>query len=308
MTKQEIPVVFDCEGSELIGMIHVPEEIRTRGMIAIVAGGPQYRGGIGRLQVQFARELSSAGIPVMRFDYRGLGDSEGSFRGFQSIEADIAAAIKTFHKHLPQVREVVLWGGCDAASAIMINANKFPEVTGIILGNPWVHTDETSDAVTVKHHYSKRIREKGFWLKVLRLQYNPIPALATITRTLLKKCHKLVGHSTKQEHSEPDSPSRPFIARMRNGLSRYKGDMLLLMSGRSIVSKEFDELLDTQPAWQKAIKSPRLVVRLNMPNADQTFSSVASRAAVTAVTRKWMLDPQTPLSDTIENSPTGTAS
>ena len=61
MNVQETPIVFECEGSELIGMMHVPETIQTRGVIAIVAGGPQYRGGVGRLQVQLARQLAAAG-------------------------------------------------------------------------------------------------------------------------------------------------------------------------------------------------------------------------------------------------------
>jgi len=30
-------------------------------MLSIVAGGPQYRGGVGRLQVQMARQLAAAG-------------------------------------------------------------------------------------------------------------------------------------------------------------------------------------------------------------------------------------------------------
>ena len=47
----EIPVVFDCQGSELIGMLHLPQTVRSRGMISMVAGGPQYRGGVARLVV-----------------------------------------------------------------------------------------------------------------------------------------------------------------------------------------------------------------------------------------------------------------
>ena len=71
----------------------------------------------------------------MRFDHRGLGDSEGVFKGFRELEADLAAAIDAFVGAVPGMEEVVLFGGCDAASGIMINAWKFPRVTGIVLGN-----------------------------------------------------------------------------------------------------------------------------------------------------------------------------
>lgn len=298
MTQQEIPVVFDCQGAELIGMIHAPESIQARGLLAIVAGGPQYRGGVGRLQVQLARELAASGVPVMRFDYRGLGDSEGEFRGFQDVEADLAAAIRAFTAHVPSMKEIVLWGGCDAAAAIMINAAKFHEVTGIIVGNPWVHTEDTGDAVTVKHHYRKRIRQKAFWMKVLKLQYNPLPALATLMRTAISRIRKMASSNTsgdKKAQPLQDNAALPFVTRMRIGLTRFNGDMLLLMSGKSMVSKEFDELVASDPGWMRALQSPRLLARHDMPNADQTYSSIASRAEVIAVARAWMLDPKAPL-------------
>ncbi len=294
MNVQETPIVFECEGSELIGMMHVPETIETRGVIAIVAGGPQYRGGVGRLQVQLARQLAAAGTPILRFDYRGLGDSEGQFRGFQDVEGDFRAAVDAFFTAVPDMKEVVLWGGCDAAAAIMINAWKYPEVTGIMVGNPWVHTEDTGNAVTVKHHYAKRIKEKEFWLKVLRGQFNPLPALATVGRTLRSRLRqKLAAKAIKPAADDApvtDDRSRPFVARMRIGMSQFRGDVLLLMSGRSLVSKEFDELVASNAAWQRAMATPRHIARHDMPEADQTYSSVASRREVIAVAQQWLHD------------------
>ena len=63
---QEIPLVFECNGCELIGMLHLPQEHTGRGMLSVVAGGPQYRGGVCRMQTNMARELAAAGVPVMR--------------------------------------------------------------------------------------------------------------------------------------------------------------------------------------------------------------------------------------------------
>lgn len=292
MSTREIPVVFDCEGCELVGMVHLPPQPATRGMLSIVAGGPQYRGGVGRLQVQMARELAAGGVPVMRFDYRGLGDGEGRFRGFQDVEADLRAAIACFMAQAPGLREVVLWGGCDAAAAIMINAWKFPEVAGIVTGNPWVHSEETGDAVVVKHHYRQRMRDKDFWLKVLRLQYNPLPALGTLARSALRR---LRPRRAERSDDRADDVSAPFVPRMRRGLARFQGDMLLLMSGRSLVSKEFDELVASDPAWQAALQAKRSLARHDMPESDQTYSSMASRREVIDVTLRWMRDPQAPL-------------
>ena len=290
MSAREIPIVFECQGSELIGMLHQPDAPQARGMLSIVAGGPQYRGGVCRMQVQMARHLAAAGIPVMRFDYRGLGDSEGTFRGFQDVAADLAAAIAAFRAHLPGLQEVVLWGGCDAASAVLINAWKYPEVSGIVLGNPWVHNASTGDVVAVKH-YSQRVRDTDFWLKVIRLQYNPLPALLTLLRRALMPLTRLLGGSAKASTAmAADDPSAPFVPRMRNGLARFKGDVLLLMSGRSLLSQEFDELLSGDPGWQQAVRSPRQLTRHDIPEGDQAFSTLDTRIEVTRVTRLWMLD------------------
>lgn len=294
VTVQEIPVTFRCEGHTLVGMVHVPDQIRARGMLSVVAGGPQYRGGVCRMQVTLARQLAAAGVPVMRFDYRGLGDSEGVFQGFTQVTADLRAALDTFMATVPGMREVVLWGGCDAASASMINAWKFPEVTGMVLGNPWVHAQETGDLVAVKH-FRSRLTDADFWMKVIRLQYNPLPAAGTLLRTVGQKLkHRLTrsGVGANAAVALADDPGLPFQQRMRLGLARFRGDLLLLMSGRSLVSKEFDELVAAHADWQQAMRAPRSARRHDIADADQAFSTLDARREVNSITQRWLLDTQ----------------
>ncbi|MCB1996416.1 MAG: hydrolase 1, exosortase A system-associated [Burkholderiaceae bacterium] len=289
----EIPVVFDCEGSRLLGVVHLPDQPRPRGLLGVVAGGPQYRGGLARIQVRMARQLAEAGVPVMRFDYRGLGDSEGQFKGFRHVEADIGAALQTFLAQVPGMREVALWGGCDASSASLINGWKFPQVTGLLLGNPWVHSEETGDQVAVAH-YRQRLRDKDFWLKLLRGGYNPLPAVATVARNLWARTRRALRGpgDTSASARMQDDPSLPFQQRMCLGLSRFKGDVLMLMSGRSLVSKEFDQLVVQSPAWQQALAAPAQVVRVDLPNADQAYSNIASQREVIDLVTRWMCAPE----------------
>lgn len=298
MNAQEIPMVFRCEGSDLIGVVHVPEQVRSRGVLFVVAGGSQYRGGMCRMQLQMARDWAARGVPVMRFDHRGLGDSAGEFKGYSDIEADLRAALKTFRQHVPGMTEVVMWGGCDAASATLINAWKFPEVTGIVLGNPWVHNEKTADKVAIMH-FGQRIRDKDFWLKVIRLQYNPLPAMMTLLRSALNPLTKrLAGGSATVTADYKDDPSVHHLVRMRNGLQRFKGDMLMLMSGRSLVSQEFDILVADDASWQQALRAPRLLTRHDLEDADQAFSTIATRIEVSDATVRWVLDPKADLSTT----------
>lgn len=289
----EVPVVFDCQGSRLVGVVHVPAQSRARGLLSVVAGGPQYRGGLARMQVRMARRLAAAGVPVMRFDYRGLGDSEGHFRGFRHVEQDIGAAIQTFMAQVPAMREVALWGGCDASSAGLINGWKFPQVSGLLLGNPFVHSEETGDQVAVAH-YRQRLRDKDFWLKLLRGGYNPLPALATLLRRARTRLWRALGGGRGSDTVAVarDDPALPFQQRMCLGLSRFKGDVLMVISGRSLVSKEFDQLLSQSPQWQRALSAPSQLVRVDLPNADQAYSSISTQNEVIDLVTRWMCTPE----------------
>src|SRR5690625_2926143 len=140
-TVTEMPLTFDCLGDRLVGILHRGSEQATRGVLVVV-GGPQYRVGSHRQFVLFASRLAEAGVPVLRFDYRGMGDSEGDSRTFEHIAADIRAALDIFLKAAPGLREVVIWGLCDAASAACFYAPSDLRVTGLVLLNPWVRTEQ----------------------------------------------------------------------------------------------------------------------------------------------------------------------
>ena len=283
MNIEEIALTFECEGSPLIGIVHKPEKPAKRGVLAIVAGGPQYRAGCCRQLVYMARDLSAHGIPVMRFDYRGMGDSDGDFRGFQHVENDFKAAINTFIEAVPGLEEIVLWGGCDAASAILINAWRYPNVTGMIIANPFASSDETRAAVE-RQYYLKRLRDKAFWAKVIKLKFNPLSAIRSMTKGAKPK--KSAQQTTTG--NQPVQTAVSFTARMLDGLKRYRGSILLLMSGRSLTSQEFDELVARSSEWRKTIQAANLE-RVGIPEADQAFSTVEARIEMIAAARNWML-------------------
>ena len=79
----------------------------TTGLL-MVSGGNEIRAGAFNGQSRLAAEIAAAGFPVFRFDRRGIGDSEGTNRGFRKSTKDIAAALLAFEtahggrgQHLP---------------------------------------------------------------------------------------------------------------------------------------------------------------------------------------------------------------
>ncbi len=281
MNAREVPLVFDCEGQPLIGIVHRPESPSPRGVLSLVAGGPQYRAGCCRQLVYMARDFSAHGIPVMRFDHRGLGDGAGVFLDFEHVGADLAAAIAAFRRAVPELREIVLWGGCNAASGIMIHAHRFPEVTGLILSNPYAHSDATQ-AVVVRKHYLRRLRDREFWARVLKLRFNPLPYLRAGLERGLKS---LVP---RRPNADRDAAARPFTERMLHGFQSFRGRTLLVMSGQSLTSEEFDVLVAASPDWRRACEAAA-PERVDLACADQAFSTIEARKALIEATRRWLL-------------------
>src|SRR5688572_13881859 len=92
LNSVEAAAQFACAGDWLMGLVHLPPHPRERGVV-VITGGPQYRVGSHRQFTLLARKLAAQNFPVLRFDYRGMGDSEGEPRSFEHMNADIRAAV-----------------------------------------------------------------------------------------------------------------------------------------------------------------------------------------------------------------------
>lgn len=293
----EVPISFSCGINWLYGMLHLPEKPEGRGVL-IVVGGPQYRVGSHRQFVLLARALADAAIPVMRFDYRGMGDSDGDSRTFEHVNADIRAAIDQFFTQSPDLREVVLWGLCDAASAGLFYAHTDPRVTGLVLVNPWVRMETSAAKAYLKHYYLLRLFDPGLWRKITRGEFNIITATGSFLRMILASAGLAPSVASRETHcnsSAPDSAgavaARTEIdslpARMLYGVNAFKGHLLYILSGDDLTASEFKDTLSGSRSWRKSLKAAR-VTRRDLPGANHTFSRREWRDQVACWTREWV--------------------
>lgn len=277
MADMERAVSFDCEGERLFGVISVPEVAATRGVL-IVVGGPQYRAGSHRQFTLLARSLAARGIAAMRFDYRGMGDSEGDVRGFEAVDADLRCALDRFQAELPAMRDIALWGLCDGASAIAFYAARDARVGGVALLNPWVRTEAGAARATIKHYYRTRLFERALWAKILRGRFDYRGALASALG--------LVRGALRGKPQSGDAGA-DLPERMRLGLARFKGPILLMLSGADLTAQEFGDLATSDARWRSLAASPR-VTRFLLPGADHTCSRRAWHEQVVDWTCDWM--------------------
>jgi exosortase A-associated hydrolase 1 len=273
---------FRCGDDWLVGVASLPAEASRRGVLVVV-GGPQYRAGSHRQFTLLARDLAGDGVPAMRFDYRGMGDSEGEARSFEDIGDDLRAAIDAFFAAVPGMREVVLWGLCDGASAATMYAPTDRRVTGLVLLNPWVRTADGLARTTLRHYYRQRLGERSFWTGLLRGRFD----LAGSLKSLFGLVRTALAPASTSPSSVSSATAAALPERMQSALTAFKGRLMVITGSADLTGREFCDLAAATPAWKRLLDAPR-VTRHELDGADHTFSRRDWRDQVAAWTSAWV--------------------
>ncbi len=270
-----------CKDAVLLGVVSRPDCALKLGVVGVVmvVGGPQYRVGSHRQFVLLARCLAQAGYPVLRFDYRGMGDSEGTVRNFDAIDDDIAAAIGALQLACPEVEQVVLWGLCDGATASVLycGATQDVRVAGLCLLNPWVRSDATLARTHLKHYYRNRLLQGAFWRKLMAGEFDVLRAVRGLWTNV----------KASRERPRTQASLQPFQDRMAIALRHFSGSVLLILSTNDYTAKEFVEYVRSEPIWRGTLERPSLQ-RVEISGADHTFSSQQWRIAAEQAVLNWM--------------------
>ncbi len=270
MDYKEHAFTFSCGTNRLLGITTIPEQALDVGVLVIV-GGPQYRVGSHRQFTLLCRDLAKSGIPAMRFDYTGMGDSEGDLRNFEEVDKDIAAAVDAFLENCENLNQVILWGLCDAATAAAFYACKDPRISGLVLLNPWARTEAGEAKARMKHYYLSRIFDPALWKKIFSGKFD-------------------FSGSAKDFLGSASSASGPVGSsalpeRMRTSLEKFQGGILFILSGNDLTAREFDDLAKS-PDWRGLVAGTQ---RLDLAEADHTFSRREWRDRVSSRTIEWIL-------------------
>lgn len=283
MPQDEQALVFDCEGNSLIGVLSGPALAAGRGVL-IVVGGPQYRVGSHRQFTLLARHLAERGVPTLRFDYRGMGDSDGKVRSFERADTDIRCAIDRLFASVTGLKDVVIWGLCDAASAALFYAHRDARVSGVVLLNPWVRTQQGLARAHIRHYYVQRVFQASLWQKMARGEFKFREAAAALGKLVSDAMAR--GPSSGTAGESPASES-PLPDRMEDALRRFQGRVLLILSGNDLTAQEFKDVVAGSRRWRRLLADDR-VTRHDLPEANHTFSQRDWRNQVERWTEAWV--------------------
>lgn len=145
MTKELAISFLNHDGQTLHGVLHLPDaRVNTPIGVVLLSPGQKSRIGPWRAYVRLARRLADMGVPVLRFDFHGLGDSEGSHRHGQSLvdlngfvqtgglSRDVIAATEFFASQAGVTR-FIFAALCGGASTGLIASQHIPGVYGQVL-------------------------------------------------------------------------------------------------------------------------------------------------------------------------------
>lgn len=159
MQKIEIreAVTLENNGEKIFGILHRPiDQLEPVPAVVICPGFAGNKCGKFRLFVTLAQELVKLGIAVLRFDYRGSGDSEGEFHDM-TIERKISDVVKCLD-YLSKDSKINpnrlgLLGRSLGGVIAILTARNFP-IKSLVLWAPVFKSDPWRELWESYHHHS----------------------------------------------------------------------------------------------------------------------------------------------------------
>jgi uncharacterized protein len=278
----EEPVSFLCKDKWLYGILHIPEDsILSRTVVTMVIGGSQTRVGGHRLYIQLARFLCNKGFAVFRFDYEGMGDSEGRLIGNKDAGPSIDAAINYLAKRLPEFSDSILWTICNGVSKCLTYAVDYPNrIAGLILCNPDVRS-MTGDVriYQKKQYYRKRLLDKNFWIKLFLLRVNIFSSFRILFKTERKGSYlkgKAQGYSAwKWRKTLPD--------RVIGRIKKCNKPIKIILSKEDFIANNFSDVVLLKKEIKHLIEKKKVTTHF-IKGADHTFTEPIKKNELFEVT------------------------
>lgn len=137
-------ITLENQGEKIFAILHRPLLPGPLPAVVICPGFAGSKSGKFRMFVTLGKELAKRGIAVLRFDYRGSGDSEGEFREMtlEGKTSDTQTCLE-FLANDPQIdsSRIGLLGRSLGGAIAVLTARRFQSISSIALWAPVFRSD-----------------------------------------------------------------------------------------------------------------------------------------------------------------------
>ncbi len=282
MTRERA-VVFGSAGP-LVGVWCEPEGGHAVApALVMINSGVVHSAGAWRLHVRLARTLAAEGVPSLRFDLSGVGDSPpraGASTLEEVVRQDLDDALDLVGRETGR-RDAVLMGLCSGAADALDMARHDSDVRGIIC------IDLIGDFRNWQHqavHYARRIARLESWKNTLTGRN--------------RFFSRLFGAVRRGDAGGDDRPSGPAQLGLRPVLSqeRLRRDLLALLDDQRRVLLVFTGGLERNYNHRSQFREvlPEVARRPELDfsyfgRSDHTFTDPDNQARLIDTIRGWLV-------------------
>jgi pimeloyl-ACP methyl ester carboxylesterase len=274
------------QGHRLFGILHEPPD-GGRSDLGIILLSPGVKSRIAphRLYNKMAARFVALGYRVLRFDFHGLGDSEGQVQ--EPFLADLYGSIQSgryaddtlcaleWMRRDGRVDRVILTGLCGGAITGVFAGAEHPAVAGLIgLGLPVILQGSRIDKVktmtrgqlgSVRQRYLRKVFSPESWVRILTLKTDfRLLAKALAMQANLASSSSAPAGREGADDANPQLPE-PFFRLLASR------PMLLIFSGSDRLYAEYQEKFVPRHRSSLSQHSERLELAV-VENANHIFT------------------------------------
>lgn len=294
-------------GQLLHGILHEPDHSVARGVcVLLLSPGIKGRVGPHRLYLKIAERLVPLGFHVLRFDYYGLGDSEGELSErvladmYNSIQAgryigDTISAMDWMQSTLG-IRRFVGSGLCGGSISALATAevdSRIECLLGVGLptvleGGPenWARILTRHQAESLRSRYLRKLLDpKSLWRFISgRSNYN---AISVIFRRWFIERRVAPAAKVETPASEVDHTNPRFASAFMEMLESSR-PMMLLFSGADRLRYQFGENFESH--HEARLRHVKHLYEVHVvPNANHVFSEPTWVGELLEVAERWLI-------------------
>lgn len=305
MTPRQTPVTFrNAQGCQLFGILTEPEHAREDVAVVLLAAGVKGRVGPHRLYLQIAALFASLGFRVLRFDFYGIGDSEGVID--EPLLADLYGSVAV-GRYVEDTACAVDWlcattgveraivgGLCGGAITGLLAGAGHPRVAGLFgLGLPITVDGSNVDKVRfmsvgqlegIRAKYLHKLASPGAWLRLLSLKTD----FRLLLRSLLvRRPAPAAPAAASDRETGAEGNTNPHFRPQLLRMLGSRRPILLLFSESDRLYAEFNEKFVQPHAFDAGTYDGILDLAV-VPEANHVFTFAAWQRDMLEKSRTWV--------------------